>query len=259
MFKGFAPHAAAAGAGLWEHGRHNAAMPTDHAMNSFAHALAPVLMLCASQALAQTGCASGGARAPLALFERFTSADCEACWRDAATPAPGAGALVLDWIVPGRQEDEAPLSAAATRDALARLQALGRAAPAATDVHTAPVEHARGLRLRVGQGPAVNDYLGTTATFTAARGGTDWSFHLLLVEHIPAGTEGTPVARNVVRNMLQGIWDKRQALLLKEHMRWTELRPMRIPEGAQPERLHTVGWVQDPQGRVVAAAQSLCR
>lgn len=228
-------------------------------MNPIAHALAPLLVLCASQALAQAGCTGQSTPPPLALFERFTSADCEACWQDAATPAPGAGALVLDWIVPGRQEDEAPLSAAATRDALARLQTLGRAAPAATDVHTAPVEHARGLRLHVGQGPAVNDYLGTTATFTAARSGAGWTFHLLLVEHIPAGIEGTPVARNVVRNMLEGSWEKRNALSLKEQMRWSELRPMRIPEGARPERLHTVGWVQDAQGRVVAAAQSVCR
>ena len=33
---------------------------------------------------------------------------------------------------------------------------------------------------------------------------------------------------------------------------------MYFPEGAQPERLRTVGWVQDAQGRVVAAAQSVC-
>ena len=58
--------------------------------------------------------------APVTLFERFLSADCEACWADPATPAPtpGPGVVVLDWIVPARSGDEAPLSAAATRDAL---------------------------------------------------------------------------------------------------------------------------------------------
>lgn len=228
-------------------------------MKNIAPVLAGLLALHALPLAAQAACASTGAPAPLALFERFTSADCAACWQDAATPAPGPGALVLDWIVPGRLEDEAPLSAAATRDALARLQALGRAAPAATDVHTAPVAPAPGLRLRVGQGPAVNDYLGATATFTTGRPGADWRFHLLLVEHIPAGEEGSPVARNVVRNTLEGAWSKRDALSFKEHLRWTELRPMRIPEGARPERLRTVGWVQDAAGRVVAAAQSVCR
>lgn len=229
-------------------------------MKNIAPILAGWLALLAPPLAAQTACASAGMPAPLALFERFTSADCAACWQDAATPSPGPGALVLDWIVPGRLEDEAPLSAAATRDALARLQALGRAAPAATDVHTAPVEPMRGLRLRVGQGPAVNDYLGATATFTTGRPGPDWRFYLLLVEHIPAGEEGSPIARNVVRNMLEGAWSKRDALWFKEHLRWSELRPMRIPEGARPERLHTVGWVQDARGRVVAAAApSVCR
>ena len=34
---------------------------------------------------------------------------------------------------------------------------------------------------------------------------------------------------------------------------------MRVPEGAQAQRLRVVGWVQDEQGRVIAAAQSACR
>lgn len=82
----------------------------------------------APQALAQTHCSSDGAPKPVALFERFISADCEACWGDAATPAPSAkaGAVVLDWIVPSAAGDDAPLSVAATTDALPRLQALGR-------------------------------------------------------------------------------------------------------------------------------------
>jgi hypothetical protein len=196
---------------------------------------------------------------PMALFERFTSADCAACWQDAATPAPGPQALVLDWIVPGRLEDEAPLSAAATRDALHRLQALGRATPATTDVHTAPVEPAPGLRLRVGHGPAVNDYLGATATVTARQPAADWTLHLLVVESLPAGPEAGPVTRNVVRNMLYRTLDKQSSLSKLNKTEWQELRPMRIPEGAQPERLRTVGWVQDPRGRVLAAAQSACQ
>lgn len=205
---------------------------------------------------AQPVCPHPGA---LALFERFTSADCETCWQDAATPVPGDSALVLDWIVPGRQGDEAPLAAAATRDALARLAALGRASPVATDVHTAPVAGRTGQHLRVGRGPAVNDYVGTTITWAARPQTSAWTFHLLLVEHLPAGTEGTAVPRNLVRNMLEGTWDKRHALSKNDLAQWMELRPMRIPDGARPERLHTVGWVQDAQGRVAAAAQSGCR
>ena len=233
---------------------------------TLASVLASILLLQSSPALAQASCSSDGTPRPVAIFERFISADCEACWTDAATPAPSdtAGAVVLDWIVPGQAGDEAPLSAAATHDALARLQALGRTPPAATDVHTTVVEAAGPARLRVAHGLPFNDYQGTGITFapTLQRHGATpgaMAFYLLLVESVPAGTEGTPVARNMVRNMLQGIWDKRDQLSNSKQTQWMESRPMRIPEGAQPERLRMVGWVQDAGGRVVAAAQSACR
>ena len=233
---------------------------------TLASALASILLLKSSPALAQASCSSDGTPQPVAIFERFISADCEACWTDAATPAPSdtAGAVVLDWIVPGQAGDEAPLSAAATHDALARLRALGRTPPAATDVHTTVVEAAGPARLRVAHGLPFNGYLGTGITFapTTQRNGATpgaMAFYLLLVESVPAGTEGTPVARNMVRNMLQGIWDKRDQLSNSKQTQWMESRPMRIPEGAQPERLRMVGWVQDAGGRVVAAAQSACR
>ena len=233
---------------------------------TLASVLASILLLQSSPALAQASCSSDGTPRPVAIFERFISADCEACWTDAATPAPSAtaGAVVLDWIVPGQAGDEAPLSAAATHDALARLRALGRTPPAATDVHTTVVEAAGPARLRVAHGLPFNGYLGTGITFapTLQRHGATpgaMAFYLLLVESVPAGTEGTPVARNMVRNMLQGIWDKRDQLSNSKQTQWMESRPMRIPEGAQPERLRMVGWVQDAGGRVVAAAQSACR
>ena len=235
-------------------------------MKNIACTLASVLVLAQpSSALAQASCSSDGTPQPVAIFERFISADCEACWTDAATPSPSAtaGAVVLDWIVPGQAGDEAPLSAAATNDALARLQALGRAPPAATDVYTAAVEGARPARLRVAHGLPFNDYLGTAIAFTPTRrdgaAPDAMAFYLLLVESVPAGTEGTRVDRNMVRNMLQGTWDKRDTLSNSKQTKWMESRSMRIPDGAQPERLRMVGWVQDAQGRVVAAAQSACR
>ncbi|EHL24399.1 hypothetical protein KYG_03059 [Acidovorax sp. NO-1] len=235
-------------------------------MKNIACTLASVLVLAQpSSALAQASCSSDGTPQPVAIFERFISADCEACWTDAAIPSPSAtaGAVVLDWIVPGQAGDEAPLSAAATNDALARLQALGRTPPAATDVYTAAVEGARPARLRVAHGLPLNDYLGTAIAFTPARrdgaAPDGMAFYLLLVESVPAGTEGTRVGRNMVRNMLHGTWDKRNTLSNSKQTKWMESRSMRIPDGAQPERLRMVGWVQDAQGRVVAAAQSACR
>lgn len=234
-------------------------------MRSLAFTLTALLALHSPPLAAQASCSSDGAPRPVALFERFISADCEACWSDPATPAPGSGALVLDWIVPGTLGDDAPLSAAASADALGRLQALGRQVPATTDVHTAPVAGASSGRLRVAHGMAVNDYLGTSIAFTPVRAAAGrnapsapWRFFLLLVETAPAGTEGSPVARNIARNLLQGLWNQREQPSPADPKRWMEARPMRIPEGARPERLRVVGWVQDAQGRVVAAAQSHC-
>lgn len=238
-------------------------------INPLALVAAALLACHAPYLAAQSSCSSDGVTAPVTLFERFLDADCEACWSDPATPAPAASAsvVVLDWIVPAPSGDEAPLSAAATRDALARLEALGRKAPSARDVHVASVKKGSTGRLRVAHGMPFNDYLGTSIRYTGARqrpapaGATVGAvnFYLLLVESVPAGTEGTPVGRNIVRNMLQGTWNQRDQLLKKEQGHWMEARPMRVPEGAQAQRLRVVGWVQDEQGRVIATAQSACR
>lgn len=247
-----------------------------HRMKPLAFVAAALLACHAPHLAAQSSCSSDGTRQPVAVFERFLNADCESCWTDASTPAPsvGAGALVLDWIVPSPLGDDAPLSAAATRDALIRLENLERTPPARTDVYVATVEApGPAARLRVAAGMPFNDYLGTSIAFAgggrssmangakrdASSGIGTWDFYLLLVETVPAGTEGTPVERNIVRNMLQSSWDMRQPLSNVKQSKWMESRPMRYPEGARPERLRVVGWVQDTTGRVVAAAQSACR
>ena len=256
-------------------------------MKNIARTLASVLVLTyTASALAQASCSSDGTPQPVAIFERFISADCQACWADAATrgPSAGSGTLVLDWIVPAASGDEAPLSAAATNDALARLQALGRKVPLTTDVYVTPVlaptptppaataPQQRG-RLRVAHGLPFNDYIGTAIAWAPARNGPMHGilnttstargalrYHLLLVESVPAGTEGTTVPRQIVRNLLEGEWSATDARPQgKNPYRWMETRPMRTPEGAQAERLHMVGWVDDAHGQVVAAAQSACR
>ncbi len=208
---------------------------------------------------AQTLCSSAGVAPPHALFERFTRADCLACWQDPATPAPGASALVLDWIVPGALDDDAPMAAAAVPEAQNRLQTLRRPPPRERDIHTAAVEPLAGLRLRVGRGPEVNGYVGATLSLDAGSSATGtWSYHLLLVQAVAQGTEGTPVPRYVVRNAIQGRWTADNALPASHHRRWIEVRPMRLPEGADPALFHTVAWVENASGRVVAAARSVC-
>jgi hypothetical protein len=207
-------------------------------------------LLAAAGAQGQSSCASDGIPQPAALVERFISADCESCWSDPKTARPGRGELALDWIVPGSRGDDAPLSAAASRDSLARLQALGRVATSQTDTLRMKVQGA-GRKVRVAHGLPVNNYIGASIELKPASGGP-WNAWLLLVETIPPGTEGTPVERNLVRNALQASWSKEEKNL-------RESRPMSIPEGANPERLRVVGWVEDARGQIVAMAQSRCR
>lgn len=239
-------------------------------MKNIAIALTATLALApASHALAQARCSSDGAARPVVLLERFINADCADCWTDPATPAPSGGTrtVALDWIVPGASGDDAPLSAAATRDGLIRLADLGRQPPKNTDVHISEVGAPPAGTVRVASGPPFNEYLGTSISWQPAAQGSKargpWHYHLLLVEAIPAGTEGSTVARNIVRNMLQGTWDAAGDAAVQppgtKRVVFTEPRPMRIPESAKPDRLFMLGWVQDARGQIVAAAQSVCR
>lgn len=218
-------------------------------------ALAALAGLASAGVRAQSFCSSDGQRQPAGLLERFISADCEACWSQGG-PRPAPGELALDWIVPGSKGDDAALSAAASRDALTRLAALDRAAPAASDAVRHRVQAAR-PGLRVSHGPPINGYLGTSIEFKSPGPG-HWSSWLLLVETIPAGAEGTPIERNLVRNALESSWGGSGPLSRDELARLYESRPTSIADGARPSRLRVVGWVLDGRGRLRAIAQSHC-
>jgi len=73
------------------------------------------------------------------------------------------------------------------------------------------------------------------------------------VETLPRGTEGTPVARNLVRNAFVADWPARSRAARYE------LRSMQIAPGAKAERLAVVGWLEDARGQVLAIAQSRCK
>ena len=111
--------------------------------------------------------------------------------------------------------------------------------------------------LRVSHGLPLNDYLGTSIELKAPPPGR-WKGWLLLVETIPAGTEGSPIERNLVRNALVVTWGADRPLSSQERIRLFESRPMSIPPGARPERLRVVGWFEDGPGRIRAIAQSHC-
>jgi hypothetical protein len=214
-------------------------------------------------AFAQASCSSDGQRPPAALIERFISADCSSCWSDIKTAKPKAGELALDWIVPTAKGDDAPLSAASTRDAQYRLDALKQAAPQAT-LNLRRQSLSKPLPLRVARGVALGGYMGASITLTPPRGTTlpirPMIAHLLLVEEIPAGTDGTPVARNLVRNSLQIAWNEpgQSTPQANARQRLYESRPMSIPQGANPDRLRVVGWVEDVSGKIIASAASVC-
>ena len=227
--------------------------------------LAAGLGLCAlllPAARAQGVCSSDGQPQPVRVLERFLSADCERCWGTAKAVAPSAAGptLALDWIVPGRRGDEAPLSAAASRDALVRLQTLHRSAPHTQLAVSSAVAGRSGATVRVAHGVALGGYIG--ASIEARRPSGDRqpaTAVLLLVETIAAGSDGTPITRNLVRNMLQATWHGVFSLSNQEQMSLLERRPLSIPDGANPQRLRVVGWLQDGRGRLLAAAQSACR
>jgi len=228
----------------------------------------PVILLMAPLAIAllvhrplhaQSSCSSDGQRAPMALMERFVSADCAHCWSAAETPRPSHGTVALDWIVPGTQGDDAPLSAAATREAKERLHALGRDAPPAASTLTFRVGPASALRLRVAQGPAVNGYIGASIELrqTGALKGPV-SVWLALVETIPAGVEGSQVERNLVRNVLNSAWNRPERLSNSKSNTLTDYRAMSIPAGASTARLRVIGWIEDTQGQISVIAQTHC-
>lgn len=202
-------------------------------------------------AAAQSFCSSDGVKPLHQLTERFTSADCASCWT-APLVAPKSG-LVLDWIVPSASGDEAALSAAANRDALARLDALALVLNKDQYLHRTTATTPSAYTLRVAHGLAVNSYVGTSIELTKRpKHVKQLDSVLLLLEHVPQGTADSPVERLLVRNMLQESWNLGgKAPLLSR-------RPMSIPAGANPDNLRIVGWVQDAKGRILGMAQSRC-
>jgi hypothetical protein len=217
--------------------------------------------LCALPARGQSVCSSDGQALPQALLERFVNAECETCWSDPSTAKLAPGELPLDWIVPSPLGDAAALSAVASRDALFRLESLNRNKPATQFSQRIQVSAWPGTGLRVAHGVTVGGYLGASVSLTLPAGGVaKWPLQawLVLVETLPAGVADSPVSRNLVRNVLQTLWNKDDLILISEQMSFKEMRALNIPEGASPQRLRLVGWVEDASGQVMVAAESVC-
>jgi hypothetical protein len=183
---------------------------------------------------------------PRVLVERVMPADCESCWTD-AKPLKPAGAMVLDWIAPAG--DNAPMQVAAVSEAPTRVD---RVIPGQTAHRTSVLRRQAAPRLVVQDGPAWNGYLGLQMTVQrTSRLPADTTGYLALVERVPAGSEGTSVARQLVRVVVGPL----PLNDLATQRTSTHLRSVRLPEGARPERLLAVGWVESA-GQVVVAGES---
>jgi hypothetical protein len=239
---------------------------------------------------AQSSCSSDGQAAPTALLERFISADCSDCWAASSLPVATKGQASLDWIVPSPRGDDAPLSAAASNEASARLAELKLTwnASSGTAQSSALLPAPQGKQqpkqqintVRVAHGLPYNGYIGASIEFTPSQmlksdaltlkklstinspEKYEANAYLVLIETIPAGTEGSKIERNLVRNLVVTPWDVGQQLLRDKSTGFKpffESRPVSIPQGVNPDRLRVLGWVQDAQGKVLAMTQSRCK
>lgn len=205
--------------------------------------------------------------ATAALVERFIAADCPDCWAAAADGALAMPASTrhwtLDWLL--SRGAEAPMAAAALPEAAERGQRTGlldaAMAPAAGPGQMQQARQALrpwpGLALRVASGPAWQGYFGLQLRVAVGRatrlpaGSTAW---LALVEQIPAGQEGSARPRALVRSVAGPL----PLQPLRPGQPLSHLQALRWPEGAQPARLQARGWLEAPDGRVIAMAADRC-
>jgi len=187
---------------------------------------------------------------PRQVAERFIAADCLDCWTAPRESAPAPAEWTLDWIVPAAAGPDAPLAAAALPEGAARLADLEHAASALPARLDWSLPRRPTLRLAVQAGPAWNGYLGLQLR---SRGPAPDGAraYLALVEELPAGSEGSPIARRLVRAVVGPITLARDAPSL-------ELRALRVPETAHPERLRGVAWWVDARQRLRGVAREGC-
>ncbi len=178
------------------------------------------------------------------------TADCESCWAAAGLSDKADRSMVLDWIVPAG--DSAPLAVGAVAEASARAGPL----TSSTTKQQSTALKTSAPRLRIADGPAWNGYIGLQLTVQRNAPLPDGATaYMALVEKVAAGSEGSAIARQLVRSVVG-------PLSLEELATTTPVRhfrAMRLPDGAQAEKLASVAWVESADGKVLAATQSTPR
>ena len=211
-------------------------------------------------------------RPQAAVEEALFSADCADCWSapadgDATPASRPAPSWRFDWIAPGG--DAAPLALGALPEAAERAQRLGWGSGLAMPVlqRQAASPPRPGLQLQVVSGPAWQGYFGLQLTLRTPRtprsappatpaavlpaGSTAW---LALIEQVSAGSDGTPVARALVRSVAGPL----PLAALVPGKALTHLRALRWPASAEPARLQARAWIEGPDGRLLAVAADRC-
>lgn len=221
-------------------------------------ALAAVVLAAVALAAAGAAHAACPPAQPQVVLERFVPADCPGCWEVAPpNPAPDRRPFAIDWVVPAPPGRDAPLGAAALMEAAPRAAREGRidANEALTRSHPLPAQSA--LKIEVEDGPAWNGYIGLAMTVRYAsqrplpKNLTGW---LALIERIDAGSDGSPVDRQLVRVLVGPLGLDKLRTEAVEH-----LRAVRTPETGKAERLSSVGWVETGNGRIIAIGRSATR
>ena len=200
--------------------------------------------------------------AQAAVREFFIAADCSACWGEAeaeARPLPG---WRFDWIVP--MAADAAMAVAAPPEAAERAERLagapGLPAPTAlaaqTSHHWPALAKPRWPALSVVSGPAWQGYIGVELSLRKV-GTRRWpagsSAWIALVEQVDAGSEGTSVARALVRTVAGPLPLPQAGGPPLKH-----LRALRWPATALPERLQARAWAEGPDGKLLAVTADRC-
>jgi len=211
----------------------------------------PMLAALSTLAAAAHAAPACPAAAPARLVETFISADCATCWEQRIDV--GANALRLDWVVPGEQGDEAPLAVAALAEAGERLKVPLTKDAANVQPHPA-TRRPSGLKITAHSGLAWNGYIALALDLEQRRAkalspqAAGW---VALVERVPAGEDGSPEDRQLVRNVIGPL---PMALPSGQHA-LRHLRAVRLPANVKVERLGAVGWIEDGD-HIAALAQS---
>ena len=195
------------------------------------------------------------------MVERFISADCPECWSGNEAAAAGAPAWRFDWVTPTPSGVEAPLSAAALVESAERALRAGGPPPAApppavpppASAHRPAARAAKSPGLALAVGPAWHGYFGVQADVHGALppGSSLW---LALIEAIPAGAEGNPVARELVRSVAGPL----TLALPRGKAGIQHLQAMRWPDSAKPERLQARGWIESANATIIAVGSPRC-